>query len=64
MKDQKFLISFYCYYPESQTPCKKEQEIKLSDIPRWIDSYKFTHPNCKSIAIKIWFSDLEKLNNE
>lgn len=60
MTEQIFYISFHCFYPGCDTPCRKEQKLKLSEIPRWIDSYKFTHPNCTSIAVKVWFSSTEE----
>lgn len=59
MENQEFRFSFRCYYPNGGT-CDKYQTLKLSDIPRWIDAYKFTHPDCISISVKLWFNDLEQ----
>ena len=52
-------ISFRCFYP-GDSVCNHIQRLPLKDIPRWIDSYKFTHPNCVSISVKVWFCDLDK----
>lgn len=57
MKAQSFSVSFICHYNDNQT--KHRQEMLLKDIPKWIDAYKFTHPDCKSISLKIWFDDIE-----
>lgn len=57
MKAQLFSVSFICHYNDNQT--KHRQEMLLKDIPKWIDAYKFTHPDCKSISLKIWFDDIE-----
>lgn len=54
-----FCLSFRCYYAD-RGKCDKHQELRLSDIPKWIDAYKFTHPECVSVSVKIWFTDLEK----
>ena len=51
-------ISFRCFYPAGE-PTQHRQQMKLSDIPKWIESYKFTHPNCTSISVKIWLTDAE-----
>lgn len=56
MENKVFHISFRCYYPSGE-PCNKQQDLKLSEIPRWIDAYKFTHPNCTAITVKVWFND-------
>ena len=60
MTEQKFILSFYCYYPNCETPCKKVQTLKLSEIPRWIDAYKFTHPNYQAISVKVWCDEGEE----
>lgn len=52
-------VSFRCYFPGDGV-CNHMQRMPLKDIPRWIDSYRFTHPNCVSISVKVWFSDLDK----
>ena len=59
MKKATFDISIRCHYPNGgQT--EHRQPLKLADIPKWIEAYKFTHPQCSSVSIKIWFSDLNK----
>ena len=58
MKKELFDVSIRCHYPTGE-PTQHRQALKLTDIPKWVDAYKFTHPNCKSINIKIWFDDLQ-----
>ena len=50
----EFSVSFFCYYETNLI--KHFQKIKLSDIPRWVNSYQFTHPDVKSISVKIWLN--------
>ena len=50
---KKIPVSFRCYFP-SGDQLDKVQELFLDEIPRWIDSYLFTHPTCISISVKIW----------
>lgn len=54
MLERLFSISFNCYYPDGGKS-SHNQTIRLQDIPRWIDAYKFTHPNCDAISVKVWF---------
>ena len=56
MKNQIFDISIRCQYPNGDQT-KHRQPLKLSEIPKWVDAYKFTHPACKAITFKIWFDD-------
>ena len=54
---ETYCISFRCYYHDCAEPTKHFQSLPLSDIGKWIDCYKFTHPMCKAISVKIWFED-------
>lgn len=57
MYEEIYDISFRCYYPNDPLTTNHRQMLKLSDIPRWIDSYKFTHPNCTAVTVKVWFDE-------
>lgn len=63
MKKTVFDTSIRCHYPNGEST-NHHQLLKLSDIPKWLEAYKFTHPHCKSISVKIWFSDLDKTESE
>ena len=39
--------------------CTHTQEMKLTDIPKWIEAYRFTHPACESVTVKVWLLDDE-----
>lgn len=52
------LISFRCKYPEGNYT-EHRQAIPLDQIGKWIECYKFTHPRCISISIKVWFHEDE-----
>ena len=49
--------SFRCYFDVDgrQNWNTHYQALPLSDIPRWLEAYQFTHPFCTSISVKIWF---------
>lgn len=54
--DTEYKVSFHCYYG---TNCIKHiQRLKLSDIPVWMNCYRFTHPCVKSISVKVWMDDM------
>lgn len=52
-------MSFKCYYLDGD-PCLHYRDMPMEDIPKWIDAYKFTHPNCTAITVKVWFNDKEE----
>ena len=56
MKNKIFELSIRCYYPNGNKT-EHRQTMKLSEIPKWIEAYKFTHPQCESVTIKIWLND-------
>ena len=54
----KYNVSFRCFFDNEDGVHFTTHYIPLfplQDIPRWVDSYKFTHPNCTSISCKVWF---------
>ena len=48
-----FDLSIRCYY-ENGNNTEHRRQMKLTDLTRWVEAYKFTHPNCTSITVKIW----------
>lgn len=55
----KYNVSFRCFYYDELGMHYNNHyfpAFNLADIPRWLDSYKFTHPNCSSISVKVWFN--------
>lgn len=55
MGASKFVVSFRCYFPGRENYTTHRQRMPLTDVQRWVECYKFTHPNVKSITVKIWF---------
>lgn len=47
-------VSIRCYYTDG-TYTKHYQELELKDLRKWIEAYRFTHPNVRSISIRVWF---------
>lgn len=56
MKNQTYDLSIRCYYPNGNKT-EHRQTMKLNEIPKWIEAYKFTHPLCESVTIKIWLNN-------
>lgn len=52
-------MSFRCYYTDGQ-PCNHYRELAMEDVGKWMDAYKFTHPNCVAITVKVWFEKENK----
>lgn len=48
-------VCFRCFFGTNWT--EHRQAIQLCDIPKWIECYRFTHPECVSISVKVWFAD-------
>lgn len=59
MENTTFKLSFRCFYEDGE-PNTHWRFLTLGEIPRWIDAYKFTHPNCTSITVKVWFNNPDK----
>lgn len=55
MMPDKSLISFRCYYSGGNSTSHL-QVLSLDSISKWIECYRFTHPECISISVKVWFS--------
>lgn len=47
------VITFRCYYPNGNKTDHR-QEMKLTELKKWVESYFYTHPECEAITIKIW----------
>ncbi len=55
---QTFNCSFRCFF-ENEGEKKyvtHYQPMPLADVPRWIEAYRFTHPNVAAISAKVWFN--------
>ena len=52
-------VSIRCYFPGMGNHCTHTQEMKLTDIPKWIEAYRFTHPTCEAVTVKVWLLDDE-----
>lgn len=61
MPEQNYTFSFRCYFPNDNGVnfSTHYQQLALSDVPRWIEAYRFTHPTCISISVKVWFNSAE-----
>ena len=63
---QTYQHSFRCYFPSKfgTNYTTHFQRMPLSDMPKWIKAYQFTHPECLSICVKIWLTDREETAEE
>lgn len=52
-KAKIYRVSFRCYYDGNYT--QHWQDLALKDIPKWIEAYKFTHPEVNAITVRIPF---------
>lgn len=62
MSKKTYDLSFRTYFPGPGNSCTHRQTMALKEIPKWIEAYRFTHPNCESITVKIWFHEEDKQN--
>ena len=53
-----YSVSIRTYYPNGNR-CDHHAEIEQKEIAKWIECYKFTHPDCTSITVKIWLTNGE-----
>jgi hypothetical protein len=55
---EKYNTSFRCYFDGDGSPhytTHYAPQFQAADIPRWLDAYRFTHPNCTAVSCKVWF---------
>lgn len=55
---KEYNLSIRCHFgdmPGNYT--QHYQSMKLGDIKKWVEAYKYTHPTVKSITVKIWLED-------
>lgn len=57
MGADKFDVSFRCYFPGRGNYTTHHQVLPLTDIRKWVECYRFTHPNVEAITVKIWFHE-------
>lgn len=56
----EYSLSIRCYFggdPSNFT--QHYQTMKAKDIAKWIEAYRFTHPNVQAITVKLWFNEEE-----
>ena len=51
MACRTYMVSFFCYYDGNCT--RHYRTLRMSDIPKWIAAYEYTHPNVKAITAMI-----------
>lgn len=54
-----YQLSIRCYFPGVSNYTQHYPEIKLTEIPKWVKAYEYTHPNLQSITVKIWMKEDE-----
>ena len=54
-------VNFRCYFP-GMVFFDHYRKISLDEISEWIRCYRFTHPDCVSVSVKIWFEKIERLS--
>lgn len=59
MLDIIYRIKFQCFYPNGNK-CDHWQDLTITQIPRWVDSYKFTHPDCIAISVHVNFEKMPR----
>lgn len=55
MKKEQHDLSIRCFFPGKDNYTQHNQTMPLSDIPKWMEAYRFTHPNLTAISVKVWF---------
>jgi len=51
MACRTYMVSFFCYYDGNCT--RHYRTLRMSEIPKWIAAYEYTHPNVKAITAMI-----------
>lgn len=54
-------MNFRCYFPGMGNHTNHHCTMPLKDVERWIEAYRFTHPNVESITVKVWLKSFESV---
>ena len=63
-KAKTYNVSFRCHYNDAREPghyTQHWQDLPLRDLHKWVEAYRFTHPTCTSVSIKLWLKDDEEV---
>ena len=55
---EKYNVSFRCFFDGDGSPHYTTHycpDFPVKDIAKWLNAYRFTHPNCTSVSCKVWF---------
>ena len=55
-----YRLSIRCYFSGFQNYTHHMQEMRLKDIEKWVEAYRFTHPKVESITVKVYLTDGER----
>ena len=50
-------ISIRCYFNGQRNYTTHYQTMPLKDVAKWVEAYRFTHPNVEAITFKLWMKD-------
>ena len=54
-KKKEYDVNIRCYFGGSENNyTQHRQTMVLSDIAKWIEAYRFTHPNVKKFNVRVW----------
>ena len=55
-----YRFSIRCYFKHSSHYTHHLQTMTLDDIGRWMEAYRFTHPELDSICAKVYIDEGEE----
>ena len=50
----KYDLSIRCHFGPGDNYTQHRQVLILKEIEKWVEAYRFTHPNVQSFSIKLW----------
>lgn len=54
---KKYKCSIRCYYKHCDRYTHHLQRLNLWEIGKWIEAYRFTHPEVESICVKVYMDE-------
>lgn len=57
MTAKKYKCSIRCYFKHCDRYTHHLQRLNLWEIGKWIEAYRFTHPELESICVKVYFDE-------
>ena len=56
---KQYSLNIRCYFPGAGNYTQHRAEMPLKDVGKWVEAYRYTHPNVESFTVKVYLDRKE-----